>query len=62
MNEKDKFDHKEAANYLGIADQTLYNWRNQRRGPDYVLMGSKIIYLKTDLDRYIDMNRIRLSE
>jgi len=42
MNEKERFNHKDAANYLGIADQTLYNWRNQRRGPDYILMGSKI--------------------
>ena len=62
MNKKERFDHKGAANYLGIAEQTLYNWRTQRRGPDYVVMGRrKIIYFKIDLDKYIESHRIRLS-
>lgn len=61
MSEKERFNHKEAAYYLGIADQTLYNWRSNRRGPDYIIMGSKIIYLKSDLDKFIESNRIELS-
>ncbi len=61
MSDKERFSHKGAANYLGIADQTLYNWRTQRRGPDYVLMGSKIIYLKCDLDKFIESNKIKLN-
>jgi len=61
MNEKEKFNHKGAADYLGIADQTLYNWRNQRRGPDYVLMGRKVIYLRRDLDKFIESNRVELN-
>jgi len=61
MSTKERFDHKGAAKYLGIADQTLYNWRSQRRGPDYVLMGSKIIYLKCDLDKFTESNHIKLS-
>ena len=62
MTEKERFDHKGAANYLGIANQTLYNWRSNRRGPDYVLMGQrKIIYLKVDLDKYIESNKIQLN-
>jgi len=61
MNEKERFNHKEAAAYLGISSQTLYNWRNQRRGADYVLMGSKILYLRSDLDKFIESNRVKLS-
>jgi|APSaa5957512622_1039677.scaffolds.fasta_scaffold11828_2 predicted DNA-binding transcriptional regulator AlpA len=62
MSEKKIFDHKDAASYLGIAVQTLYNWRNQRRGPNYVLMGSKILYLKKDLDEFIESNHVKLYE
>jgi len=61
MSEKQRFNHKGAANYLGIADQTLYNWRTQRRGPDYVLLGTKIMYLKRDLDKFIESNKIKLN-
>ena len=58
---EERFTHKEAAAYLGIATQSLYNWRSQRRGPDYVLMGSKILYLKSDLDKFIESNKIKLN-
>ena len=61
MSEKERFDHKGAADYLGIAVQTLYNWRGKRLGPDYVLMGRKIIYLKSDLDKFIESNKINLN-
>ncbi len=61
MSGKERFNHKEAAAYLWIADQSLYNWRSQRRGPDYGLMGSKIMYLKSDLDKFIESNRVKLS-
>ncbi len=60
--EKERFSHKEAAAYLGIAEQTLYNWRSKRRGADYVLMGRKIMYLKCDLDKFIETNKIKLNE
>ena len=59
---EERFTHKEAAKYLGIAAQSLYNWRSQRRGPDYVLMGSKIMYLKSDLDKFIESKKIKLSK
>ena len=62
MNGNERFDHKRAAEYLGIAEQTLYNWRAKRRGPDYILMGRKIMYLKSDLDSYIHSKRIKLND
>lgn len=61
MNILNKFNTKEAAQYLGIANQTLYNWRNQRKGPDYVLMGTKVIYLQPDLDSFIESKKIKLN-
>ncbi len=62
MNEKERFDHKNAADYLGIAKQTWYNWRGQRRGPDYTLMGRKKKKKKIDLDKFIEPNRVELSQ
>ena len=61
MNAKKRFNHKDAADYLGVASQTLYNWRCRRHGPDYVLMGRKIIYLRNDLDKFIESKRVKLN-
>jgi excisionase family DNA binding protein len=59
--ENKTYSHKEAAQYLGIGDQTLYNWRHKRRGPNYVRMGSKIVYRQNDLDRYMESRTIVLG-
>ena len=42
-------DAKSAARRLNLAEQTLANWRSQRKGPPYVKIGSKIIYREKDL-------------
>lgn len=56
------FSTKEAAAYLGIKVQTLYNWRHNRKGPDYVLIcGTLPRYEEAALDRFIDSNRVCLS-
>lgn len=53
---------KEAATYLGIKVQTLYNWRHNRKGPDYVLVcGTLPRYEEAVLDRFIDSNRVYLN-
>jgi len=61
MTENMTLDHNQAAKYLGVAAQTLYNWRHERRGPDYVKMGRKIIYRQSDLDRYMQSKTIVLE-
>jgi len=61
MDKKESLNHKDAADYLGVASQTLYNWRCRRHGPDYVLMGRKVIYLRSDLNRFIESNRVKLN-
>lgn len=53
---------KEAADYLRVAVQTVYNWRHQRKGPDYILVGGRSPrYRIEDLDKYLDANRVCLS-
>lgn len=44
----------EAAEYLGVAEATLNNWRVQRRGPAFVKIGpgsrSRVKYRQSALD------------
>ena len=55
---REKFDTKAAAKYLGLAPQTLHNWRFLRRGPAYHHVGRRIYYLRTDLDAFFSQGRI----
>jgi predicted site-specific integrase-resolvase len=49
----------EAAKYLGIAYQTLCNWRFYRKGPAYIRMGGRrILYRIEDLEHFVTSNRI----
>lgn len=52
---------EQAANYLNIKKQTLYNWRYYRKGPDYVMIGRRPMYDINFLDRYIDSYRVKLN-
>lgn len=61
MKANEVYNHEEAAAYRGISKQTLYNWRHNRRGPDYTLMGRKPVYLKRDLDAYQEKNKVVLN-
>ena len=48
----------EAARILGVAVQTLRNWRHQRRGPAYLKSGTRVNYLVEDLKAYREKHRI----
>jgi predicted site-specific integrase-resolvase len=61
MTENKTFSHKEAARYLGVASQTLHNWRHSRKGPNYIKLGSKVIYRLVDLDAYLESRRVVLE-
>jgi excisionase family DNA binding protein len=52
---------KEAADYLGLKVQTMYNWRHSRKGPDYVMIGSTPKYEPDVLEQFIESNRVFLS-
>ena len=53
---------KQAAEFLGISEKTLTNWRYQSRGPAYVKLGTgktaRISYLKEDIDNFLLVNRV----
>jgi len=45
---------REAARFLGLAPQTLRNWRTNRRGPKYVRLGGRIVYRLVDLNEFLN--------
>ena len=49
-----------AAEYLGgIVTGTLAKWRHFGEGPEYVRIGSRIMYERSSLDAYIASRRCR---
>lgn len=54
----------EAAKYLGISDSALRQsrmngWRDNRLPPPpFVKIGRKVLYLRDDLDRWLEKHRI----
>jgi hypothetical protein len=50
---------KAAATYLGVATQTLSNWRWANQGPRYTRVGRLIKYRQADLDAYLARNDSR---
>jgi len=56
---KDKLDTEEAAEYLGLAPETLATWRCRKTQeiPFYKL-GRRVKYLKADLDAWLESHRV----
>ena len=54
--EQTPFNDIEAASYLGVAVQTLRNWRHLSKGPTYLKLSpgprGRVVYLQEDLDAY----------
>jgi hypothetical protein len=48
----------EGARLLNVSVQTLRNWRHLRKGPPYLKIGRRIVYLLTDLRDFQLQNRI----
>lgn len=57
------YSEEEAAHYLGLSRASLRQGRMEGRRenrlppPPYVRLGRKILYLKDDLDRWLEENR-----
>jgi hypothetical protein len=49
---------KEASKTMGVAVQTLRNWRHLRKGPAYLKLGRSVRYRTEDLSDFIKKNRI----
>ena len=49
---------KAAAEYLGLSEKTLNNWRSTRSdGPPYLKVGASVVYLQSDLDAWLNQCR-----
>lgn len=59
MEEKDMFNAKQAAAYLGVSESEVRLWRSQGRGPRYFREGNILRYRKCDIEEWISS---RLSE
>jgi hypothetical protein len=58
-----RYDETQAAKFLGLRSrQTLSNWRYRRCGPVYHRVGSRIVYLESDLQEYMDTGRVNPEE
>lgn len=45
---------REAAPHIGVAEQTLANWRYRGEGPRFYRVGQLIKYDRSDLDAWLD--------
>ncbi len=48
----------EVANWLRVPHSRLYQWRYRGEGPKSVKVGASVRYRRTDVDRWIDNNRV----
>ena len=51
----------EAAAYLGLSTDALRNRRHNGRGPRFLNFDGAIRYLKSDLDDYIEMSKVKFK-
>jgi excisionase family DNA binding protein len=54
-----KLTTREAAEYLGLAANTLEIWRLKGRGPRFLKLGRPVRYAKSDLDEWVSQCRHR---
>ena len=57
---RELLDAKSAAAYLHLSSQTMAKMRLSSMGPPYYKVGRRVLYDRTDLDRWLDSKR-RLS-
>jgi len=48
----------EAAHYIGVSPHTLRSWRRNGKGPKYIRIEGRILYLQSDLDAYLMEHRV----
>ena len=51
----------EASAYLKISVITLAGWRRKNVGPKFIRTGRHIKYSRTDLDNYLEYNKVDTS-
>ena len=56
------FSEKEVAPLLGVSVKTLQLWRHQRKGPNYLKLGRRVLYNGDDLEKFISSCRIIIDK
>lgn len=55
---KDRMTTKEAADYLGMSEGTIENWRyNGLSTLPFYKVGGRVYYRKTDIDKWLEGNK-----
>jgi excisionase family DNA binding protein len=50
---------REAAEFLGLPESTLAQWRSQRRGPPYIKLELRLVrYRRSDLEAYLGQHLV----
>jgi len=50
---------QETADYLGLPEHTIAKWRSERKGPPYLKLEGRLVrYAASDLDRWLDEQRV----
>jgi predicted DNA-binding transcriptional regulator AlpA len=53
---------RKAAEFLGIPEHTLAEWRSQRRGPPYIKLESRLVrYRQSDLENYLSERAVETN-
>ena len=48
----------QAAHLLGIAEQTLHQWRIASKGPKYFKFGNRVLYDLADIEAWLEAHKI----
>ena len=54
-------DEKEVSRIIGVAVQSLRNWRFQQRGPTYSKIGRAVRYRLDDVIRFMEERKINVE-
>lgn len=54
----DRIDRQAAAEYLGLAYNTLQQWASEHKGPPFYKPGKKCMYKVADLDAFLESRRV----
>jgi predicted DNA-binding transcriptional regulator AlpA len=53
---------RKAAEYLGVPESTLAQWRSQRRGPPYIKLEMRLVrYRSSDLEVYLGQHFVEME-
>jgi excisionase family DNA binding protein len=62
MERRTFMSHREAADYLGVAEATLYTWVSEGRAPRSVRIGGRRKYKQADLDAWLKAAEVAEDE